>query len=54
MSKGPNQPRKNYAQEKPDLEEQPERAPAGAPLVLPLMRLEKEDICLTTFLLSHF
>jgi len=43
-----------HAQEKPDLEEQPERAPAGASFELPDNRLAKVDICFTTFLLSHF
>jgi hypothetical protein len=36
------------------LDEQPERAPAGAPLELPDKRLAKVDICFSTFLLSHF
>jgi len=43
-----------HAQENPDLEEQPERAPAGAPLVLPDIRLAKVEICFSTFLLLHF
>ena len=42
------------AQEKPDFDEQPDRAPAGAPLELPDKRLAKVDICFSTFLLSHF
>jgi hypothetical protein len=52
--KGVSPDPENHAQEKPDLEEQPERAPAGAPLLLPAMRLENEEICFSTFLLSHF
>lgn len=44
----------DQAQENPDLEEQPERAPSGAPLVLPAIRLEKDEICLIIFLLLHF
>jgi hypothetical protein len=43
-----------HAQEKPDLEEQPERAPAGALLVPPDWRLAKVEICFSTFLPSHF
>jgi hypothetical protein len=43
-----------HAQEKPDLDEQPERAPAGAPVELPDKRLANVDICFSTFLLSHF
>jgi hypothetical protein len=42
------------AQEKPDLEEQPERPPAGAGPELPDKRLVNVEICFTTFLLSHF
>jgi len=52
--KEPTQAPGNQAQENPDLEEQPERAPAGAPLLLPVMRLENEEICFITFLLLHF
>jgi hypothetical protein len=36
------------------LDAQPERAPAGALLELPDTLLEKEEICFSTFLLSHF
>jgi len=43
-----------HAQEKPDLDEQPDRAPAGAALELPVKRLAKVEICFSTFLLSHF
>jgi hypothetical protein len=55
ISKKPSRLQLYYAQEKPDLEEQPESAPAGAAFdELPAMRLENEEICFTTFLLSHF
>lgn len=43
-----------HAQENPDLDEQPDKAPAGALLELPDKRLEKVEICFTTFLLLHF
>jgi hypothetical protein len=36
------------------LDEQPERAPAGAALELPDKRLANVEICFSTFLLSHF
>jgi len=52
--KGATWPPECHAQEKPDLDEQPERAPAGAPLELPDKRLENVEICFSTFLLSHF
>jgi hypothetical protein len=47
-------PSECHAQEKPDLDEQPERAPAGASLELPDKRLENVEICFSTFLLLHF
>ncbi len=52
--KGATWPPGYHAQEKPDLDEQPERAPAGAPVELPDKRLANVDICFSTFLLSHF
>jgi hypothetical protein len=54
MLKVPTLAPEYHAQEKPDLDEQPERAPAGAPPVLPDNRLAKVDICFSTFLLWHF
>jgi hypothetical protein len=54
MLKEPNQPQLHPAQEKPDLDEQPEKAPAGALLKLPDNRLEKVEICFSTCLLLHF
>jgi hypothetical protein len=51
---GLHEPIRPYAQENPDLEEQPESAPAGA-LLDPLdKRLLKDDICFLTFFLPHF
>jgi hypothetical protein len=41
------------AQEKPDFEEQPERAPAGLSPELPDNRLAKVENCFSTFLLPH-
>jgi len=41
------------AQENPDLEEQPEKAPAGLSLELPDNRLAKVENCFSTFLLPH-
>ena len=43
-----------HAQEKPDLEEQPERAPVDEPPEPPDRRLENVEICFSTFLLLHF
>lgn len=50
------QPRRimNYAQEKPDLEEQPERAPAGMLLDPDEIRKPAAEMVFLTFLLLHF
>jgi hypothetical protein len=54
MLKEPTRLPEYHFQEKPDFEEQPERAPAGTLLELPGNRLEKVEICFSTFFLPHF